>query len=397
MKSKIVFVDDETQILRALRRIFYKTDYECYYFENGNDAIVFMSENSIDILVTDIRMPIMNGIELLKYAKEKHPSTIRVILSGYSDSSQIMGAVAGNLAKFYLYKPWNNDELMDVISVLFEQRKTMEDKKLLSIINSIGELPTLPDLYMNICSMIQSDSSMNELAVEIGKDPAIASRILRIANTAFYGKRTGNINQAIVLLGLNNVKNIIISTTVLGMNDGVEELELLWKHAMITNKMSQYLYQKLYSTVIPLEASTAGLLHSIGIPFLLTTFKEKYKEVLLIKDQNPEMKINEIEEKIFGVSHSLIGSYLLDWWELPFSIAEVSREYLKPFDNNLANDKLVVVVNFSSYYAWTLIGDTRFQCDLHEETVKFLGITDKLLNELSVEFGKTVDRGKCDS
>jgi len=82
MTKSILFVDDEKQILRALKRLFIRSDYETYYAESGEMALQILEDHAIDLLITDIRMPIMDGYELLRKVKEKYPLTLRVALSG---------------------------------------------------------------------------------------------------------------------------------------------------------------------------------------------------------------------------------------------------------------------------------------------------------------------------
>ena len=113
--KKILFVDDEKQILRALRRLFMNRDYDVHFAQSGSEALEIMKTEDIDLLVSDIRMPVMDGLELLRQAKEKSPLTLRVALSGYTDNKRIYSALEDNLAKLYLFKPWDNKELLTQI------------------------------------------------------------------------------------------------------------------------------------------------------------------------------------------------------------------------------------------------------------------------------------------
>lgn len=86
--KRILFVDDEKQILRALKRLFVSSDYEVHFAESGEKALQLIESNDFDLLVTDIRMPEMDGLELLRQVKSESPLTLRVALSGYTDNKK---------------------------------------------------------------------------------------------------------------------------------------------------------------------------------------------------------------------------------------------------------------------------------------------------------------------
>lgn len=115
MSKTLLFVDDEKQILKAIRRIFLETDYTVYTAESGEEALKILDAAKVDLIVADIRMPVMDGYELLKKIKKKYPSTTRLILSGYAEEKLIVRALQNSIAKYYLFKPWDNKSLVETI------------------------------------------------------------------------------------------------------------------------------------------------------------------------------------------------------------------------------------------------------------------------------------------
>ncbi len=162
--KKILFVDDEKQILRALKRLFVNSNYEVHFADGGESALSLIAENEFDLLVTDIRMPEMDGLELLRQVKQESPLTLRVALSGYTDNKKIYSALEDNLAKLYLFKPWDNKELTSLIDRLFELEDILKDKKLLNLINNLDELPTVPDLYAELCRMVEENADIETIS-----------------------------------------------------------------------------------------------------------------------------------------------------------------------------------------------------------------------------------------
>ncbi|QAA32940.1 response regulator [Clostridium manihotivorum] len=110
MKKSILFVDDQDEILLLLKRMFQEEDYNLYFANGGPQAIELLKHNSIDILVTDLRMPGMSGLEVLKIVKTQYPEIVRIVLSGFSQIPSIIEAInSGDIFK-YITKPWKVDE-----------------------------------------------------------------------------------------------------------------------------------------------------------------------------------------------------------------------------------------------------------------------------------------------
>lgn len=110
---KILFVDDEPNILRALRRLFMDEDnYELLISESGEEGLETLEqEGDVCVVVSDYRMPGMNGVEFLSKVHERWPKTIRIVLSGYADTASVVEAInIGHIYKF-IPKPWNDEEL----------------------------------------------------------------------------------------------------------------------------------------------------------------------------------------------------------------------------------------------------------------------------------------------
>jgi FixJ family two-component response regulator len=129
-------VDDEENILNSLKRLLRKSPYEIHFKNSGKDALEFMKSNEVAVLVTDMRMPKMNGVELVIEANKISPLTIKTILSGYSDINDIMTAVNSGHVHNYITKPWNDSELFISLmnaTELYERRSN--EKSLLNELN----------------------------------------------------------------------------------------------------------------------------------------------------------------------------------------------------------------------------------------------------------------------
>jgi len=284
---------------------------------------------------------------------------MRVALSGYTDSRVIYKALEENVAKMYMFKPWDNRELLSTIDKMFQLEEVLKDKKIMDLINNLDDLPTIPDLYSKIKAMIQDDEDVDKIAKLIEADQASTAKILRIANSAFYGAKTGSISQAIMYIGLANVKSIVLSNAIFNVTGAMgDSVKKLWKNATLTNKITNHLYQKIIGKKIPNVFASAGLLHNIGMVVLISHFTSVYAEVLKLGFGNSE-EYAETEKRLMGVTHQELGGYLLNWWELPLPIVEAALYHHTPLDERVINRELLCVVYLANAYAWKRMGEKR--------------------------------------
>ncbi len=122
MKRKaILCVDDEIHVLNSLKRLLRKEDYELRLASSGEEGLLELEKDSVQVVVSDQRMPGMAGTEFLKIVKERYPDTVRVVLSGYADVQVIVAAInEGEIFRF-LVKPWNDEELKATIRQCLDQ------------------------------------------------------------------------------------------------------------------------------------------------------------------------------------------------------------------------------------------------------------------------------------
>lgn len=134
---KILCVDDERNVLRALERIFLDDDYEIVLAGSGEEGLKIMEESGpFQVVISDYRMPVMNGVEFLKGVYDRWPETVRIVLSGYADASAIVAAInEGHIYRF-IPKPWNDDELRITIQNCLE--RYFLQKKNRELLNQLG-------------------------------------------------------------------------------------------------------------------------------------------------------------------------------------------------------------------------------------------------------------------
>jgi len=362
--KKILFVDDETQILKALGRVLMDTDYKVNTVDSGEMALEFLKHNNVDLIISDMRMPFMDGYELLSKVKLLYPNIIRIILSGYSDEKVVFNALQKNIAKLYIMKPWENDKLLTIIDQVFKTEEILTSVNLLTLINGTEHLPTIKESYQRILQLIDKESDLSNIALEIERDQSIASKLLHVANSAYYSAKTGSLKQAITYIGIQNTRNLVISTSIIeGFKSNSivkEKMEKIWNHAFITNKLLSFIYQKHLHKKLPETLSATGLLHNIGLVLFLSNYGQEYLK-LMLNAKTQKKCIEELELEKFKVTHNEAGSYLLNWWEFPYAIVEATMYHHKPFDENITNNELVCALHIAQRYAWDLMKEETYE------------------------------------
>lgn len=330
------------------------TEYEVFTAESGKRALEILAREKIDMVITDMRMPEMDGYQLLQKVKELHPTSLRIILSGYAEKNTILEALQKNIAKLYILKPWENNKLLELVDQLFETENILRDSNLFALINSIDELPTLKSSYHQIMDLIDNDADLGKIASAIEKDHAVATKILHIINSAFYEVKTGSVKHAIAYLGLSNIRNILLATSIVdsfNMNGLYgTRLEMLWNHSFICSKIVNIIYEKFLHKKLSEDNASAGLLHNIGVVLLLKLYPEKYIEIFH-KAEKKENHLLQIELDSLHVTHQQTGGYLLRWWELPYPIVEAALYHHTPFATGIINRELIYSVNIAQHYA----------------------------------------------
>lgn len=127
MEKRMLLVDDDPAVVASLRRVLRQQDFQLQTASCGSEALQILTENPAQVVMSDFRMPLMNGIEFLTEVKQRWPGAARLMLSGQSDYDSTEEALATGVVDFYLTKPWDNEELLAVIGQAFQGRDGIAD------------------------------------------------------------------------------------------------------------------------------------------------------------------------------------------------------------------------------------------------------------------------------
>jgi putative nucleotidyltransferase with HDIG domain len=331
--KRILFVDNEPAALEGLRLRLHGVSgkWEPGWADNGRLAIEQMQRQPYDVVVTDLRMPGMDGARLLEIVSARWPQTIRIVLSGYADPRQTVRAVP--LAHQYLNKPFEPQQLEDVIDRCVQLHDLLHGPRLRAIVGRMRQLPAIPRIYSALRSLVNDEKvTATEVARVVGTDPSIAARVLQIVNSAFFRlpRRITKIEQAVSYLGFTVIRNIAMSVEIFSQWPskpfGHLHQAKLQAHVRAVAAAARALTVK---TPIADDTMLAGLLHDIGYWVLAEEFSAELGASLELAAATA-IPVHEAESRVIGASHAEIGAYLLGTWGLPYSVIEAVAHHHEP-------------------------------------------------------------------
>lgn len=343
--KQILFVDDEPLVLQGLRRMLrpMRNEWEMNFVESGAAALDFLSQHKADVVVTDMRMPGMNGAQLLNEVMRRHPQTVRLILSGHADQDLIFSCVGATHQ--FLSKPCDPEALRATITRATNLEAPLKNEALQKLISRMEHLPSIPAIYMEIVEKAQSpDADLADIGDIIARDIGMTAKVLKLVNSSFFGLRReiSSPGEAAVYLGLDTVKSLVLSLHAFAQHDdarlGGFSLTSLWQHSLTTAVLAKQIVNLENSgRKLADEAFTAGLLHDAGKAALAFNFPKEYNAILSqIPHQGHDETLLTAEVATFGAHHANVGGYLLGLWGLPVPVVEAIALHHTP---GLAPDK----------------------------------------------------------
>jgi HD-like signal output (HDOD) protein len=329
--KRILFVDDEPEVLQALRVSLYarRKEWEIHLARGGEEGRALLATHNFDVLVTDLRMPGLDGTALIAQARCDSPSTVRIVLSGYADEDR--SAQLLSLAHRYLSKPCEHTRLEQCIDRCLATQSLIQSERVRARLGTIGALPSMPATFAALQKVLADPKAdSNRIASVILKDPAISAKVLQVCNSAFFRlpKRITKIQQAVSYLGLVTVRSIVLAAELFNSGDPLPvamDMAQLQRHALNVAAIARELAAQAPWAE---EAFLAGLLHDVGLLLLGRQFGPETQ--LALDAVSSGMSLAQAEERHIGIDHATAGAYLLSLWGLPYEIVEAVAYHEEP-------------------------------------------------------------------
>lgn len=350
-KTKICFVDDEPNILQGLKRFMRSMvdDWEMEFHLSGEAALFSMIQNGpFDVVVSDMRMPGMDGAALLSRVRLDYPETVRVILSGYADNDSIMRTIGP--AHIYLAKPCDGESLRSAIRHPLALRRLLSSESMRQALGGLESLPSLPDLFYRLEQELHSaNASTASVAAIISSDTAMTAEILKLTNSAYFGigHPVSTVLQAVRTLGLETIQTLVVKTAIFrrfaGSSRVAPFLEGLNRHGLGLTRLAKAIAHEMkVSDAVAEAAGCAALLSNVGALVLLDCHGDAYLNALA--QVTPDRPVHRAEIDAYGIHHGHVGAYLLGLWGFSDRVVEAVAHAPTPSQaGHHGNDLLTIV------------------------------------------------------
>jgi len=366
--KRILFVDDDPNVLTGLRNVLRsrRREWDMVFAIGPEEALAKLAETSFDVVISDMRMPRMDGAALLTKVKQLQPRAVRMILSGQTELESVLKSVF--IAHMFLSKPCDPDLLQRVVDRACRLQAILDSDELRATAGKVEMLPSAPKTYVALNEALMAPNCSVVAVVRIiERDVGLCAKLLQLVNSAFFGlpRKISSLAETVTYLGVSTIKNLALAletfSTAAG-SSGLSEAALLalQNHSLLTGQLARQIEAK--DAKKAEEAFLAGVLHEVG---WLVKIKDK-------PGQSPGALVDR----------TLLGAYLLGLWGLPHPIMEAVAYHKEPRLLAHSAFELVNVIYIADHLARELgaRGPTEQKLDL--AYLAGIGIDEAKLSEM---------------
>jgi putative nucleotidyltransferase with HDIG domain len=330
---EVMFVDDEPHVLAGLRRSLrhLRGEWRMRFAATGADALQQLQEAPADVVVSDMRMPGMEGQTFLRHVRDRYPEAIRVVLSGQTELDVALASVG--VSHRFLDKPCNPETLAATIQRLLAVRERIGNRQVRAFVGSIGSLPSTPSIIAELnTALLEPQVAADAVVAVLERDPAVTAKLLQLANSSLLGagQPVQDVRTAVDCLGPANVRDLAGAAAAFSafspaspqLSAAIEDLE---RHSLEVARLAAAI-----AGDDSRQAFSAGMLHDIGRLIIASHAPQPWAEINRLIESGCDQRT--AEEAVLGVGHAEIGSYLLALWGLPASLYEAVAWHHDPLE-----------------------------------------------------------------
>lgn len=316
---RVMFIDDEPNVLSGLRRMLrgQRGDWDMQFANSGLEGLALMAEQPVDVLICDMRMPGMDGVQVMAVARERFPSMARIILTGQTDRESVIAALG--LTQRFLLKPCRPADLVAAIEQVLEVRKAVSAEQIQAFLGSAHSLPRPPAVYTQIVDMAsRPDCDVDDLVEIIEHDIATATEVLKLVNSGVFctPNPVDTLAGAVVLLGFDAIQALALASSALRSPVPTPksfDLDALAHYSMVSATICRRIATAEGSDRNGVSAAfLAGLLHNVGLLVQVGANPDGWERVREAAVGPEEQAKAEIEA--FGCTATQASAYLLGLW-----------------------------------------------------------------------------------
>jgi HD-like signal output (HDOD) protein len=335
--KRILFVDDDSNVLTGLRNVLRpkRREWDMVFALGPEEALAKVAESPFDVVVSDMRMPGMDGATLLARIKQLQPRAVRMILSGQTELESVMKSVF--IAHMFLSKPCDPVFLQSVIDRACRLNAILNSEELRATVGKVALLPSAPQTYIALNEVLMVPTcTVAEVARIIERDVGLCAKLLQLVNSAFFGlpRKISTLGEAVTYLGTSTIKNLALAIEAFSAGaeaSGLSNAALLalQAHSLLTGEIARQIDRGDKKKAE--EAFLAGMLHEVG---------------RLVKVSDPSGG-----DSTLPADRALLGAYLLGLWGLPHPIIEAVAYHREPHLLTHSTFELVDVIYIANYLA----------------------------------------------
>lgn len=333
----ILVVDEDQELIDAIRRIAHQR-WDVTGFTvvpSAAAALSALNGDRFDVVITNLRLPAMDGAELLAEVKTRFPATTRIVLSGYVEDDVIFKAA--KVAHRYLHKPCEADEIARTIEEVERCHQAIDSDAMVAMIGRIENLPTLGDVYFDLMDAVAGDDwSPADLAEIVSRDVGITVELLRLVNSGFFGlsRTVHSVEQAITFLGLDVVRAAVAGYSLFNEVNNAPNIDI--EEVAARSRSAALLACKSVSSAggtrsEAAEAYLAGIVHEVGA-LALSAVSEVERDALQAALAGHDVVT---ERLVLGADRYSVSQYLLGLWGFSPSMCEAVASLARPMPDSV--------------------------------------------------------------
>lgn len=320
----ILFVDDEVNILQALKRMLHphRQQWAMTFCTSGEEALPLLRENHFDVLVTDIRMPQVDGSRVLFESFLYQPETMRCILSGFAEREQTI-KVAGTAHQF-LSKPCTKDAIESMVRRAEQARERLPQSDIRRAVSRVSAVPCRSSVLRELSNELQQlKPNLDFVADLIASDIGMSAKIIQLVASSFFGRCAAAVfcpREAVTLLGVELIAGLLSEMGI--FTPFLSDSEILNIDHLCEESIKAARTGRALAESQGLSARSANVvylanyLRDVGKIVLAHQFPDRYRRVLQLM-QHDGLCQGDAEHRIFGATSSSVGGYLLEVWGFP--------------------------------------------------------------------------------